>query len=207
MVGRMRIQVVIITAALVWAALLFVEGVDLTAAYIRPISLVMGIVVAGFYGFDRWLWRIEPLPRLLGRPLIAGTWKGELRSNWKDPESGEAISPIPAFLLVHQTYETMFIRLLTAASASKSQTAEITKAADGACEVITTYQNTPQLHLRERSPVHFGAMRLEVHGWPPAHLEGSYWTDRKTQGEVSFTAHVAQSYSDFASATQGMASQ
>jgi hypothetical protein len=205
MVGRGRIQAAVIAAALVWAALLFFEGVDLKAAYIRPISLVVAIVVAGFYCFDRWLWRIKPLPRMLGRPLIAGTWKGELRSNWKD-ESGQAIPPIAAFLLVHQTYETMFIRLVTAQSFSKSQTAQVTRSEDGMCEVVTTYQNEPLLHLRHQSPIHFGVMQLKVHAGPHARLEGSYWTDRKTQGEASFTTHSPKRYPDFASATEGMAS-
>lgn len=206
MVGRGRIQAAVILTALVWAALLFFEGAGFGAAYIRPISLVMGLVVASFYCFDRWLWRIKPLPQLLGRPVLAGTWKGELRSNWKD-ESGQTLAPITAFLLVHQTYETMFIRLFTAESSSESQTAVISKAEDGACQVITTYRNEPLLHLRKRSPVHYGAMRLQVRRGSHARLEGSYWTDRETQGEACFTTQTPKRYSDFTSATQGMAGQ
>lgn len=202
--SRGRIQAVIVTTVAVWVALLFLQGVDLRLSYLRPYSLVVSIVLLAFYAFDRWLWQVQPIPRLLGRPVLAGTWKGELRSDWKGEPPGEVIQPILAFLAIRQTYDSLTIRLLTAESFSRSQTAELQRSADGVPEVITTYQNIPELLLRERSPVHFGAMRLEVHGQPGSRLEGYYWTDRDTKGQVVFTGHVSTIYSDFDSARTAM---
>jgi len=48
---------------------------------------------------------------------------GELCSNWVNPKSGETLPPITTFLLVHQTYETISLRMFTAESSSTSQTA------------------------------------------------------------------------------------
>ena len=205
MTVRGRVQAAITGAALVWAALLFLQGADLRFSYLRPYSLVVAIVLAGFFVFDRWCWRIPPLPRLLRRPVLAGTWMGELCSNWVNPKSGETLPPITTFLLVHQTYETISLRMFTAESSSTSQTAAINRSPDGLVQIISTYQNVPKLHLQQRSRVHYGSMRLDVHGYPPSRLEGAYWTDRDTKGEVVFTAHVSKAYSDFATASAAMA--
>lgn len=204
MATRGRVQAIITASVIVWAALLFLQGVDLRLSYLRPYSLVVGIVLILSYAFDKWLWRLLPFPRLLGRPVLAGTWKGELRSNWIDQQTGEAADPILVFLLIRQTYAAISIRLFTANSFSKSETAEIHKSPDGVSEIVMTYQNIPLLHLREQSPLHYGAMRLQIHGRPTSRLEGAYWTDRDTKGEVVFTAHVLKAYSDFAAASMAM---
>lgn len=201
---RGLVQAAIAIAVAVWAVMLLIQGVDLSFSDLRPYSIAVAVVLLSFLAFDRWCWRIPPLPRLLRRPVLAGTWKGELRSNWVNPTSGEKLAPIPAFLLVHQTYETITLRMFTAESSSTSQTAEINTSPDGVAEVITTYHNVPKLHLQERSRVHYGAMRLDVHGDPPSRLQGAYWTDQGTKGEVAFTEHVSKPYSDFASASQAM---
>lgn len=202
--GRGRVQAIIAAAVVVWAALLVLQGVTLRLAYLRPYSLVVGIVLLLFSAFDRWLWRLPPIARLMARPVLVGTWKGELRSNWIDPETKEAIPPVPAFMLIRQTYDSLTLRLFTAESFSRSDIATIQESDDGVPEIVTTYQNLPQLHLRERSPVHYGAMRLQVHGKPAFRLQGFYWTDRSTKGEALFTAHVPQEHSDFASAWAAM---
>lgn len=204
MATRGRVQAIITATVIVWAALLFLQGVDLRLSYLRPYSLAVGIVLILSYAFDKWLWRFPPFPRLLGRPVLAGTWKGELRSNWTDQQTGEAAAPILAFLLISQTYAAISIRLFTAKSFSKSETAQINTSPDGVPEIIMTYQNIPLLHLREQSPLHYGAMRLQMHGRPTTRLEGAYWTDRDTKGEVVFAAHASKAYSDFVGASQAM---
>jgi hypothetical protein len=202
MVGRGRVQAALIIAIVVWSAVLFLEGVTLRFADLRPYSIAIAVVLICLYGFDRWLWRIGPLPRLLGRPVLAGTWKGELRSTWVDHETGEVGAPIAAFLLIRQTYDAISLRLVTARSSSRSETAGLLKAADGVPEVLLIYQNVPLPLQREQSPIHYGAMRLAVHGQPPTRLEGAYWTDRETKGQADFTTYSSRAFSDFASATQ-----
>lgn len=87
MFSRIQVQIVLALAVVAWAVMLFVEKVPLKAAYLRPYSVVVTVVVVGMVLFDRWLWRIPPAPRYLRHPVLSGTWKGTLRSNWVDPET------------------------------------------------------------------------------------------------------------------------
>lgn len=204
MVTRGRVQAIVAATVIVWAGLLLLQGVDITFSYLRPYSLVVGVVLILFYVFDKWVWQLPPIARLLKRPVLAGTWKGELRSSWTDRQTGIAAGSAVVFLLIRQTYDSIYLRLTTAESSSQSETADLHMSSDGVPEIVTTYRNSPALHLRRQSPIHYGTMRLEVHGNPPSRLEGAYWTDRETRGEVVFTAHTRRAYSDFTGASQAM---
>ena len=55
---------------------------------------------------------------------------------------------------------------------------------DGAWSVATVYRNTPKVQVRPRSEIHHGAMWLRLQDDPEASLEGHYWTDRNTRGDI-----------------------
>src|SRR3954470_8222553 len=59
------------------------------------------------------------------RPVIDGTWKLQLRSNWKDPATQNTIPPIEGYMVVRQTFSTLSMRLLTAKSHSEVVGTEI----------------------------------------------------------------------------------
>ena len=40
--------------------------------------------------------------------------------------------------------------------------------------------------MRDRSEVHHGSFKLDIGGEPVDRLEGYYWTDRGTMGELEF---------------------
>lgn len=45
--------------------------------------------------------------------------------------------------------------------------------------------------MRDRSPIHYGAIVLDVQGDPVKDLVGYYWTERSTRGELrSLARHV-----------------
>jgi hypothetical protein len=46
------------------------------------------------------------------------------------------------------------------------------------------YRNEPKLSVRDRSPIHYGAIVLDVQGDPVKELAGCYWTDRNSRGEL-----------------------
>jgi hypothetical protein len=117
---RTQVQVVLVIAVIVWAGLLFVEGVTLKPSYLKPFSLTVAVVILILLAFERWLWRIPPVAKALHRPVLRGTWKGQLKSNWIDPRTGQEIEPIDIFLLVRQTYSTVSLRLMTQESTSRS---------------------------------------------------------------------------------------
>jgi SMODS-associating 2TM, beta-strand rich effector domain len=200
MLSRLHLSVILLLAAGIWGAMLLVDGVAVSGTWFRPFSTVVGVLLLLLVAFDLWAWR---LPFLRGwfvpRPDIRGTWSVELRSDWKDPTTNEVIAPIAAYVVVRQTFSALSLRMLTPESSSELVAAEIGKAADGTYRVAGVYRNEPKLAVRDGSPIHYGAIVLEVQGDPVKDLVGFYWTDRSTRGEMRSlgrNAKVASSYAE-----------
>jgi hypothetical protein len=194
------VKAILYTAVAVWAVILFLSGQSISSAVLRPVSMVTSIVVLLSIAFELWLWK---LPFLHGwfvkRPVIEGTWRAELRSNWKDV-SGAAIPPIHGYMVIRQTFLNLSLRLLTAESSSHLVGTEIVCSDDGLYCVSGVYRNEPSYRNRERSPIHYGAVWLQVIEKPTQKLEGHYWTDRNTAGELRLTDRQKQKFQDFKSA-------
>ena len=77
-------QIVLGVAVVVWAVLLFVE-VFLKATYLKPYSVVVTVLVIGLILFDRWLWRMPGVSRLVRHPILQGNWKGRFDPTGKTP--------------------------------------------------------------------------------------------------------------------------
>jgi hypothetical protein len=197
MTSRFQAQVIIGIAVLVWALMLLTQGVTLKASYLQPYSLAVGVVILLLFAFDHWLWRIPLLARVLHCPLLRGTWRGQLRSTWKDSTTSQAIEPIDVFLVVRQTYSTISQRLMTKESSSRSLVASLEVSRDEVPTLSSMYQNMPDLLKQGRSRIHHGALMLEVQGNPANRLKGYYWTDRDTKGEVSLDARSKKVYTSF----------
>jgi len=71
---------------------------------------------------------------------------------------------------------------------------------DGLAVIEYAYSNTPRAMVRDRSAPHFGTARLECTSQRPTHLQGNYWTDRRTTGELTFTEHTGKVLQTFADA-------
>jgi len=197
---RANVYIVVAIAVVVWAALLQWQGVTLKPSYLKPYSWAVAAAVVVFEAFDRWLWRVGPVPRLMGRPLVRGTWQGEFDSTWVDPATGARLGPRPAYLVIGQTYWSITARLLTSESQSRSLVGALSATRDQGATMQWTYVNEPRLRLQADSRIHHGAVMLDVHGCPPSRLTGCYWTDRDTKGELSFDGHSSRLHSDFAGA-------
>src|SRR5664280_2005661 len=173
MPSRTQVQVVLVIAVIVWAVLLFFEGVTLKPSYLKPFSITVAVVILLLLAFERLLWRIPPIARSLHRPILRGTWKGQLRSSWINPETQQVIAPIEVFFLIRQTYSTVSLRLMTTESTSRSLVASLESPRDDVARLSSTYQNIPGLMIQDRSRIHHGALMLEVHGNPANRLLGS----------------------------------
>lgn len=185
MLSRLHLSSILVVAAALWGVILVVEGVAVSGAWLRPFSIVVGALMLLLAVFDLWAWRFRILHGwFVPRPDLRGTWRVELQSDWKDPVTDAVIGPIVAYLVVRQTFSTLSIRMLTAESASELVAAEINKAGDGTYRLAAVYRNEPKLSVRERSPIHYGALVLDVQGDPVKDLAGYYWTDRNSRGEL-----------------------
>lgn len=173
--------------AMVWVGNLLSAG-TITQPQVRallgPFGLVALVADLLLLGFDRWFWAWPGISMLVKRPDLRGTWRGELVSEWKDPATGASLPPIPVFACVTQTANTLHLRQFTKESGSLTISAALTAQADDVMVFTATYQNEPNVDVRHRSQIHFGAFRLYVAG---DSLTGTYWTDRNTRGSMKFS--------------------
>jgi len=159
--------------------------VTVNSAWLHPFSTVIGVLLLLLAAFDLWAWRLRVLHGwFVPRPDLRGTWRVELQSNWKNPATDSGVGPIVAYLVVRQTFSALSVRMLTAESASELVAAEINKASDGTYRLAAVYRNEPNLSVRDRSQIHYGALMLDVQGDPVKSLAGYYWTDRNSRGEL-----------------------
>ena len=169
----------------------------LSATPLRLYSISVTVVGLAFIAYDRWLWRWPVVRR--GRPRLAGTWRGTLTSNYVAP-GGQAFTNLRTHLLIRQTFTTVTVTLLTDRSQSESGGATLRCAPDGRWHLSWTYANIPRPSERAVSEPHRGACELIVAGHDGDRLEGSYYTDRLSRGELAFDLWSPHFYGDAAGA-------
>jgi len=184
-----KIHVQIITFLVIWVGVLFVAGTispfDPWTA-IKQIPEAISIYAIVGIIFVRWVWRWHPLQNwLIKIPDLQGTWRGELRSDWVDPKTQKGIRPIPAMLVIKQNFSKIDCLLMTKESESYAVSANFNLAPNGDLYLAYSYTNRPKANLRGRSPMHDGAALVKVIRKPTLMLEGEYWTNRKTKGEMT----------------------
>lgn len=190
--NTIKIHAQIFTFLIIWAGVILVtrtySALDLwTAVKLIPqaisIYAIIGII------FTKWLWRWRFLQGwLIKIPDLQGTWRGELKSDWINPETGKGIDPILMVLVIRQTFSSIKCTLMTKESSSYSTTADINVASNSEDLYFTyNYTNRPKATIRDRSAIHDGASILKIINKPNKSLEGEYWTSRKTHGEMILT--------------------
>ncbi len=196
--SRIFIQALVLVVAGVYLVSYLIRGLP-TSELFAPIGAAGAAVSLFVLAFDQLLWRIPKIGRMLSkRPDIRGTWRGRLASNWVSPETGKRIDPDPeVYLVIRQTFWSVSGNLITKESKSCSTTATIEDDGCGQYQVVAQYRNTPRASVRERSEVHHGSFKLDIGGQPVDRLEGYYWTDRNTMGELVFDRRVQRTVDSF----------
>jgi hypothetical protein len=155
MTAERNIKAIIYVAVLVWTVVLYVNHEAIQSSWLQPLSTVITVVLYTVMAFDLWLWKIPFLHGwFVKRPVIEGSWKVEIRSNWKDSATGTGIPPVEGYMVVRQTFSTLSLRLLTAESSSELVGTEIVCSADGLYCVSGVYRNEPRFQVRNSSPIH-----------------------------------------------------
>jgi hypothetical protein len=201
MTGERYIKAIIYMTVLAWTVVLYANHDAIKPASLQPLSIVITIVLYAVMAFDLWLWKIPFLHGwFVKRPVIDGSWKVEIRSNWENPATGTVIEPIEGYIVIRQTFSTLSLRLLTEESSSELVGTEIVCSADGLFCVTGIYRNEPRFQVRERSAIHYGAVWLKVIDEPLKKLIGHYWTDRGTAGEMELSNRQKKRFQTFDSA-------
>lgn len=187
--SRILIQALVFVVAGTYLAVYAINGWP-TGDLLEPLGAATSAAGLFILAFDHFLWRLPKVGfHLSKRPDLRGTWKGSLASHWIDPETNERIAPDPeVYMVIRQTYWSVNATFMTKESKSCSTTAVVEDDGCGQYELVALYRNTPRAAVRHRSEVHHGAFKLDIGGRPPGRLEGYYWTDRNTMGELEFDA-------------------
>lgn len=197
-----KTKCLIVMAVFVSAALFFCPYIHADASLdsLKKIgSYCVTITTALVFLFNRWVWKWLP-ESLSGRPDLNGTWKGKLEYRWANPDDKRDIKNVvdPAYISVQQTFLAIKICAFTAESESHSLSSSVEQIHTGAWELSYTYDNSPDRRLRDRSQRHRGAAELKISRVSGKQtIQGDYWTDRWSQGHMSFTdrrAELATSY-------------
>jgi hypothetical protein len=204
MISRFPLSVLVITAAAIWALVLSGNGWVIPVSFFVPLSIVIGALSLLLLVFDRWAWAWPGIRLVAKRPDLRGTWKGTIRSNWKDGERGAGLGLTHGYVAIQQTFTGLHLRMFTRESQSVTTIATLSREPDEQHVLRGLYQNVPRQLLRERSPVHHGGLILNVAGPGCDQMAGSYWTDRQTHGEVNFRWVSETRFSDFDAAEEAL---
>lgn len=136
-------------------------------------AVSISVVLLGLY--EKVLWRINPFESV---PKLAKHYKGTLKSSYDNKERN-------AELEIKQTLTSVHVTLITEESRSNSLSASVDDIL-GEMKLTYCYLNTPKSEYRDRSAIHYGTAHLTI--TKSQRLEGQYYTDRKTSGDMFFTA-------------------
>lgn len=198
MVNSTQTRVVIGIAAIIWFVVAFISG-DHNGQWtaLRTFSTAGSVVTLLFLAYDRWIWAL-PLVRMFTRkPNLNGTWRGELHSDFE--RDSKKIDPIPAAIRIKQTNSQVWVTQFTGESSSITEMSELVKEVDDRWRLTFVYTNRPRAQVRSQSDQHQGLCELYLAGLDDS-LSGSYFTSRKTTGEVEFSEWSKARYGDAASA-------
>ena len=145
--------------------------------------------LALFVLFASFLWKLPIFKRwLVPFPNLNGTWKGHIHTTWIDPKTNERPAPIPAILTIKQSFLKISCVMRTGEMTSRSLVSGFLLDRDNQLKrLYYIYDSNPIEAVKERSPEHSGTMSFDVSegtGKSEFVLTGSYWTGRKTTGDI-----------------------
>ncbi len=196
-----HIKALVFILATIWAVLLFIAGViPVTLAVFKPMGFVTAIAIFLISAFDKWIWKWKILHSwFVPLPNLSGTWKARLDSNWVNKATGESPKDIEAYFIVEQTFSNIKVTLLTKESGSELINGQLFKNKSNNKYYLTgIYLNEPKMLKIQDSPMHYGALLCKVFVNRRAiTMEGCYWTNRETKGEIQFLSHSPHIYNNF----------
>ena len=200
MTSRVHVQLISAIVVAVFAGGIWLSGGQLHSQWLRFYGAAVFLATVALSLWESYFWRL-PLVQRIGAvpPNLRGTWKGTLTSLWIDPKTGIPLPPKTAYLVVRQRASSVSVTLITDESRSSSYMGQV-DTIDGNTVLSYSYRNRPSPLVESRSRLHHGTALLDVSGRPVDRLEGRYWTDRDSKGELGFSTHSKFFVNDFMSA-------
>jgi hypothetical protein len=162
------------------------SGFQLDGVVRKFVLFLPTIVSLGAIVWDVFIWRLPLVRRFVKRPWLTGCWIVVLNSTDEShiPEGGNR-GPILAFIVIHQTFWSIFVRQYTFESESWSRSFFWHNGYNPDVESLTfTYENAPGPQYQHRSTRHYGSASLRSSDKTPLSVAGEYFTDRYTAGSI-----------------------
>lgn len=188
---KTALWVILIASFLIFYAVFRVQETPVfnlkTIFQILPKVIFFDLVLFGL--FASFLWKLPIFKRwLVPFPNLSGTWKGQIRTTWIDPKTNERPPPIPAILTIKQSFLKISCVMRTGEMTSRSLVSGFLLDRDNQLKKLYyIYDSNPIEAVKERSAEHSGTMSFDVAeglGKSEFVLTGSYWTGRKTTGDI-----------------------
>jgi hypothetical protein len=202
MIDQTKTKLIVGIVAAVWFLVAVFTGGAVSTTALKTVSIAGTVVTILFLLYDRYIWRWRTVRKFTGVPLIQGTWRGTLRSDYVQPGEDSPGPPIPTVIRIKQTASTFAVTLFTREPESITEQGRLTREPDDRWRLSWLYVNTPRPAVQHRSHQHRGVCDLYLSGRDGESLTGRYSTSRKTTGELSFGEWSKHSYGDAQSALE-----
>ncbi|RQO40166.1 hypothetical protein DBR39_04235 [Chryseobacterium sp. KBW03] len=171
-----------IVYAIIFVSTQNLDSIDFQKA-ITHISTTISINIVIWMIFITWAWKWKIFyPWLVPFPNLSGNWVGTVKSNWKEKQ----LEPIPIEISIIQNFFNIQVKIKTNESRSYSIGASFDIDTErGFQQLFYSYLNTPKSGVRERSEMYYGSTILNFDGFKVEKMDGEYWTDRETTGEIT----------------------
>jgi hypothetical protein len=191
------VRAIILLATAIATAIVWGTGHNVDIPYIKAFVTASTVVVFLLLVYDSWTWRWPGVRRLTRRPVLHGTWKCELLTSY--PE--RANETIESYLVIQQTYSRICARMLFDRSRSASMSGELVRE-NGRCVLYYLFKSEKGALEPSTNPPSRGAADLTVAMHPSIHLEGDYWMEVGTKGQLRTVGHSKKIYDTFSGARQ-----
>lgn len=195
----------VLGVSIAYTLVLYFAGLRLDTQFKQGLALLPAVISGVLTLWDLLLWRLPGFSRLTTRPRLDGLWLAQLHPTDDShiPPGGNR-GPIPAYLVVTQTYWSIAVRQYTAESKSDSRASFWQRSPDAAVPTLAfLYENNPQQRHQGRSPRHLGSCTLDSTNKAPKEMTGVYFTDRYTKGDMALTlVDRSKGHASFAAAEQ-----
>lgn len=160
----------------------FQEKEDDITIIVRAASFAWTILSIFWWLFLKWGWQYWPFTLLFYRPNLNGTWIGTLKSDYK--EEGIQIEPKPFCIVIRQTFLSIHIKTYTTTSSGASYVEALILDKEIGTRTLAYLYRQDSSRIRGNKS-QLGGAELRMILSTINKLEGRYWTNSKTQGEVN----------------------
>jgi len=194
---KCSITILIFLSFLFFIALASIRNADLSSFFdlLKLVPTVISLDAFVAIIFIKWAWRWRIFKGwLVACPDLNGTWLGHIHSDWINPETGEKPRPIPVMLKVKQSLFNVSCVMQTTEMRSDSFAEGLIVKPDRQIKKLGyIYTSKPSVLLSDRSNPHDGAIEFDI---LDRKMTGTYWTTRKTSGEIHLHYHSPELLSE-----------